>query len=240
VGSPLWLVEARLDDGAELHWDDDHGDEVVYVADGSLEVDGVPAGGRAAAIVESGVATRVCATSDAHVLVFGSVRGPSVDGPLGPPHPRGHTVHVVGLDDAVALDSADGLRTSVHYADSSCPTCRVTFFENVFRGPTVTASHTHSQDELMCVTGGEIQMGPSALHAGETVSIPGGRRYGFRAAGPTSFLNYRCDRSFYVGAPGSPPIAETIDTIRGVRSGEILTEASTTVAPGQSVPSARP
>src|SRR5436190_9475836 len=51
----LWLCESELDDGGTIAWDSSHGDDAVYVFEGTLDVDGhlCPAGG--AVIVESGV-----------------------------------------------------------------------------------------------------------------------------------------------------------------------------------------
>src|SRR5687767_10155780 len=39
-GFSLWEIEAELDAGAELRWGTDHGDEVVYVLEGTLSVEG--------------------------------------------------------------------------------------------------------------------------------------------------------------------------------------------------------
>lgn len=51
-GASLWLVRARLDDGATLRWSGGvgvHGDEALYVVSGTLAVHGDPSGGDHAA-----------------------------------------------------------------------------------------------------------------------------------------------------------------------------------------------
>ena len=221
--APLWELEAELGSGVELSWGTDHGDEVVYVLDGELEVNGARCRPRGVAIIEAGVATSARAVNDVRILHFGPVSTePPADGPLGAPSSVGRHVHVINVEDAVYLESDDGERASLHYADSTCETCRVAFFENIFREPDVVSSHTHTQDEIMRMTSGEIQMGPVALRTGMSVSIPGDHRYGFRSSGAFSFLNYRRDLSMYVGAPGATALLETVETVRGVRSGELL------------------
>jgi quercetin dioxygenase-like cupin family protein len=184
-GFSLWEVEAELGAGAELQWAPAHGDEVVYVLDGELELDGSQCGPATAVIVEAGVVAAARATRD------------------------------------VRIESPDGDHGSVHYADSTCDTCRVTFFENYVRSAHVVSSHTHTQDEIIRMTSGELQVGRVTLRAGMSIAIPADRRYGFRTPGPFSFLNYRRDLSMYVGAPGSDPLPETVDTARSVRSVEL-------------------
>jgi hypothetical protein len=64
-------------------------------------------------------------------------------------------------------------------------------------------SHVHSQDELIHVLWGELQVGAVSAPAGTTLAIPAGHRYGFRSTGAYGFLNHRRDASTYLGRPGS-------------------------------------
>jgi hypothetical protein len=224
-GFSLWEVEAELGPGAVVTWDADHGDEVVYVLDGAIEVGSQGCGARGAVIVEAGADASLRAVTASRMLHYGpvSTQAPT-DGPLGPARTTGHGVHVIGAEKAEYNETTDGTRSSAHYADSTCDTCRVAFFENDFRTPAVVSSHTHSQDEIIRMLTGTIHMGRVALDAAMSVAIPGDHRYGFRSTGPFSFLNYRRDASLYVGAPGNEPLLETVDTVRRVRSGAITIE----------------
>jgi quercetin dioxygenase-like cupin family protein len=219
-GYSLWEVEADLDAGAELRWGSQHGDEVVFVVDGEVEVDGEACGPRSAAIIEAGVPATARVLKPSKVVHFGptSVDAPN-DGLYGPPPVEGRRVHVARPDDTTRVGSDDG-PGAVYYADSHCPTCRLAFFE--VSGPVaqVVGSHTHSQDEIIRVTSGELRLGRTRVGPGMSVAIPGGYRYGFRTPGAFSFLNYRRDVSTYVAAPGSTPMVEGAAAARKMRSGQ--------------------
>jgi quercetin dioxygenase-like cupin family protein len=211
-GGSLWLYRVTLGAGSRLRWASDHGDEGVYVLSGSLRVAGrdtdrdVVAGG--AAIVESGVSTEVVATADCQLLHFGSASpDPPEDGPYGAPKADGHVVHAVGPAGIYAA-AGEG-RDTRFYADSSCPTCRITLMRTGREGPYVSAPHSHSQDELIHVLSGQITLGRSALRPGDTLYVQAGRRYTF-TGGPDgfSFLNYRRDASLHAVVRGGEPRLE--------------------------------
>jgi hypothetical protein len=210
-------VVAELDAGAELVWDDDHGDEVVYVVSGGLEIDGTRCGPESSVIVESGVATTARAEAPTRLLHFGptDAAAPS-DGFLGAPARDGRTVHVVDEHHGQTLrvESSELDSFVRYYADSTCPTCRITFFRTVVNTPYVAPSHVHSEDEIIHVLAGELQVGRATVSAGMSMAIPKDLRYGFRASGPFSFLNYRRDISTIVNAPGSEPILENLQRTR--------------------------
>jgi hypothetical protein len=126
-------------------------------------------------------------------------------------------VHVISLDDARPLDPEvpAGPR---YFTDSTCKTCRIAFFKVAMPEARVTGSHVHSEDEIIHVLTGELQVGRAVVSAGMSVAIPGSYRYGFRTPGPFSFLNFRRDASTYVAAPGSTPVLETVDTWRAMRA----------------------
>jgi hypothetical protein len=46
---------------------------------------------------------------------------------------------------------------------------------------------------MIYVTEGTLRVGPDEVHAGMSIAIRGGRRYGFRTTGPHEFINYRAD-----------------------------------------------
>src|SRR5262249_49926511 len=70
-GFSLWEVEAVLGPGTTLEWGITHGDEVVYVLDGELEITDRRIGPKGAAIVESGVAAYAHAPASSRILHFG-------------------------------------------------------------------------------------------------------------------------------------------------------------------------
>ncbi len=211
-GISLWLYRITLSAGSRLRWANQHGDEAVYVVAGVLRVAGrhgdadVVAGG--AAIVESGVFTEVLATADCQLLHFGAASsGPPVDGPYGAPMAGGHVVHAVGPAGIYAA-VGDG-RDSRFYADSSCPTCRITLMRTGRDRPYVSAPHSHSEDELIHLLSGQITVGRTTLGPGDTLYVEADRRYTF-TGGPDgfSFLNYRCDASLHAIVRGGEPRLE--------------------------------
>jgi quercetin dioxygenase-like cupin family protein len=207
----LWLAVSELHDGAVLRWTEHHGDEAVCVLEGELVTDGriCPAGG--AVIVESGVAAEARAVGRTVVAHYGPVDAtPPADGAYGPPRPDGHQVHVVG--DKGWFTAGDGVRyEAVWWADSTCPTCRISVFHIHNPGSDERElPHHHTQDEIIYVLDGELRMGAHCYPAGTAISIPGNLRYALRGDGrPLSFLNYRRDASVIHLADGSEPILES-------------------------------
>ena len=52
--------------------------------------------------------------------------------------------------------------------------------------PYVVGSHLHSEDEIIHVLSGALQVGPRKVSAGMSIAIPGQQRYGFRTDGAFS------------------------------------------------------
>ena len=205
-GYPLWMVVTELRDGGELRWDEDHGDDGVSVQSGALDVDGhvCPTGG--AVVVESGVRAVARAIGPTTVVHCGALDpAPPGDGLYGPPARDGHHVHVVG--DRGWYRSGDRERVvATWFADSTCPTCRISFF-HVWRGEggVRDRSHTHTQDELIYVVGGSVVVAGVEHGPGTCLAVPAHLRYSL-TSGPNgnAFLNYRRDVSVQGYAPGEP------------------------------------
>jgi hypothetical protein len=194
-GFGLWALRAELGPGSTLGWDGPHGDEAVYVVDGSLACGDhlCPAGG--AVVVEAGTAARVTAEDGASVLHFGPWDpAPPTHGRYGAPAQGQRRVHVVGPGGTYA--AVEPGRDTRMFADSSCETCRITLFFTGRDSEYVSSRHSHSADELMVLVAGEVRFGNRRRHAGDAVGVAGGYRYGFRS-GPEgfAFLNYRRDAS---------------------------------------------
>jgi quercetin dioxygenase-like cupin family protein len=204
---PLWGARATLDAGATLQWDTEHGDEAIYVLEGALEMDGKRCPAQGSVIVEAGVPATVTAAEPTTIVHFGPRdTAPPAGGRNGPAAP-GERVHMIGPGGVWA--SRDDVRDTRMYADSTCPTCRATIFYTSRAEPYVSAGHSHSQDELIHMLWGEINVGKRKLTAGDTIAIPADLRYGFRS-GPDGFgfLNYRPDASVQSFERGGEPRIE--------------------------------
>jgi quercetin dioxygenase-like cupin family protein len=193
--APLWLVSSTLPAGTTLEWNTAHGDEALYIADGSLVVDGRQCPSRGAVILEAGVAARAHAPETTRVIHMGP-RDPTppADGFRGPAALEGHRAHVVGPRGTFEL--LEARRETRFFADSTCPTCRLWLLYTSRSFAWETRVHSHSQDELIHVLTGEIKLGSLRVGPGSTLFIEAHQLYQFRAAhGGVAFLNYRRDAS---------------------------------------------
>jgi hypothetical protein len=216
----IWMAVSELDDGGTIEWDDDHGDDGVYVMSGALDVDAAssapPAEGSPSAVarcpaegalvVESGARCTARAVGVATIVHCGarSPQPPS-DGLYEAPNAAGHGVHVVGEGGWFASGNRE--RVAVRwFADSTCPTCRIALFHVVrAEGGVRDRSHTHTQDELIYVTGGSVVVGGVEHGSGTCLAVPALTRYSL-TSGDHGFaiLNYRRDVSVQAYRPGEP------------------------------------
>lgn len=207
----LFLAVSQLADGATLRFGADHGDDALVVLEGELAVDGrvCPSGG--AIIVESGVPIEVRAIGTTTIAHYGPNEAtPPSDGMYGPPAAEGHHIHVVG-DKGWFYATDDENYRSVWWADSRCPTCRISVFQvdHLTTGRREIAHH-HTQDEIIYVYKGELRMGARVYPAGTAISIPANMRYALSGGDDVySFLNYRRDASTIHFADGRDPIVES-------------------------------
>jgi hypothetical protein len=212
----LWEVAADLCAGAKLQWSRRHGDEVLYILDGSLEINGLICLPKTAVFVEADVEAQASALTAMRALHFGprSITPPT-DGMLGRARSDGHRVHSVGFEDAVLFGTPGASRGGRYYSDSTCDTCRAYFLEYFDTdGKSEVNSHAHSQDEIIHILSGELRVGRLKVGPGQSIAIPGNYRYGFHATGPLSFVNYRRDASTIISKPGDVPLLETLEGLR--------------------------
>jgi mannose-6-phosphate isomerase-like protein (cupin superfamily) len=213
----LWALTARLSTGTTVRWTAGHGDEVVAVLSGSLEVDGVTVPTLGTVIVESGTEISVRAVEDTEVIHYGpNDPNPPTEGFFGAAKARQDGEPGVHLQSEMGRENrsmvfADEKLDSMFHADSTCPTCRATLLRVIARGPMTFPSHLHSQDELIYVRDGGFKVGPLEARPGMLLAVPAGRRYGIRSEGPFDFLNYRRDVSDIVTTPGSDPTLEVAE-----------------------------
>jgi hypothetical protein len=209
----LWVSRATFAEGAEILWEGDHGDEVIYVRGGLFDWCGEACGPGTAVVVESGARGHVRALVGGGELVhFGSGSvDPPTDGPYGAPDPENHGAHVVATPTPLVTftDEIGTVRRASTFADSSCSTCRLTLLDVQSDGPGVSPSHAHSQDEIIFLLEGEMQVGRVGISAGQAIAVPADRRYGYRTKGAYEFLNYRKDASYYTRRPGDAPHLES-------------------------------
>jgi hypothetical protein len=191
----LWLVTADLDDGASITWPAEHGDEAVFVVEGAFRIDGRTTPTDGAAVIEANVETTGTAVGPTRIVHVGPADSAQpTDGMNGAPSAEGHGVHVVGPGGtwAVLKDGHD----SHYFADSSCPTCRITLLHVGREYVYDSAAHSHTEDELIHVIKGEILLGRQKVGVGDTLAIGGDVRYKFRGGDDGfRFLNYRRDAS---------------------------------------------
>jgi mannose-6-phosphate isomerase-like protein (cupin superfamily) len=227
----LWRVTGDLDPDAEIEWGADHGDEAVYVAAGVLECDGATVAAGSTLVIEAGVRRAVRAIGPTSVLHFGPVS--TVDrtgGLLGAAERPGRGTHIVSPEEAPSIyfPGGDGT-TSIYFCDSTCPTCRITFFlydGSALRDGYTGVSHLHSEDEIMHVLSGELHVGPLVVAPGMSIAVPGNLRYSFRTPGPFRYLTYRADVSTAVVTPDSAPVLETVSNLTSLGGGGVPDQAS--------------
>jgi hypothetical protein len=208
----LWLVSGELAFGATLRLPAVHGDEAVYVLSGELRVTGdsqtATCGARGTVVIEAGAHPVLTATADTRIVHVGPTEPTvPVGGLNGSPAPGGDRVHVVGEKGTYA--AIEEHRDTHYYADSTCPTCRLTLLYTSRTQEHISATHSHSTDELIHLLWGELRLGSLVVRPGDTLAITKDRRYGFRS-GPEgfAFLNYRRDASQQTVERGSPPRME--------------------------------
>lgn len=192
----LWLAISEIHAGAQLIWDGHHSEQAIYVFSGSLSVGDhtCPAGG--AVIIESDVPATVTATERSVIGHWGSWdRVPPTNSLGGPPKSEGHRVHVIGPKGRFTAGDPDNVAVR-SFADSTCETCRVSFFEVTRRHERAGRPHSHSADEIIYLTDGTIQLGAYTLQPGTALCIPSEVRYA-EGAGPDGavFLNFRREAS---------------------------------------------
>jgi quercetin dioxygenase-like cupin family protein len=199
---------AELDDGGDLAWGDRHGDEAVYVLAGQLEVEGrvCPTGG--AIIVEAGVPTVATARGPATIAYCSPADADSPsDGIYGPPDPDGHIVHIVGEKGWFRSGHRENV-VAIWFADSTCPTCRISLFRVDHVAGHSGNLHSHSQDEIIYVLTGSVRLGSQDYGPGTALNIPANIHYRVSYPDGADFLNYRRDVSEQRKGRDGPPQLE--------------------------------
>jgi len=195
--APLHLHEHRLAAGESLSIGPRETDFLAYVWSGSAQAAGTELPAGSSAIVENGAKLAIAAGSGGAVLLAFAAASPG-GGSLG-----GH-VHLLPADRVprtAELGGAGGVGGAMH-ADGGCPTCAVWLHENHFPGsPGLTPDeqqrgvHSHSEDEIIFVTAGQVRLGTRLYGPGTALAIAADTLYSF-TPGPEglSFINFRAGK----------------------------------------------
>ncbi len=194
---PLMVWQHDMAPGAALRLDRPASGHALYVRSGSVEAEGETLGEGGTVIAEHLCATALRAGAEGAVLL--DFHAP--DGCSEKPAKAGGHVHVIGklgilrTGNGKETDPADEASYSgILWADAGCPTCDLWLHKSALRGHvSQTGSlHSHSADEIIFITRGEMLMGQRRLKPGTAVAIDGDTRYrlGTGEDGLT-FLNFR-------------------------------------------------
>ncbi len=155
-------------------------------------------------IVEHGASLEIRGGSEeAVVATFTSARPPAGQ-PSAAPRAGGH-VHLLPASRVprYAPDPGSGGTGGGLHANAGCPTCEVWLHENSMPGMDGEAAmalgdrgvHSHSEDEIIFVTGGMMRLGTRLVGPGTALAIAADTMYSF-TPGPDglSFINFRAAR----------------------------------------------
>lgn len=196
---PLHLHEHILPPGKSLVIGPMEADCVTYVRHGAVWAGPHSLPIRSSLVVEHGAsATLTAGAEGATVLTFAAARPADADR-------NGGHVHLLP-DDRVpryhAEASAGGASGGLHF-NGECPTCQVWLHENHmpgmadgnFREAAERAIHSHSEDEIIFITGGSMRLGTRLVGPGTALAIAADTFYSF-TPGPEglSFINFRAGR----------------------------------------------
>ncbi len=188
-----WLH--RLGKGQRLLIGPMANDCLGYVWEGEVIAGDVRLGAGSSLIAEHGESVTIVGSGegDALVLTFRGA-GPASHGRAG-----GH-VHLLPADRVPGSSELSGPTVGGDmHSDSQCDTCSVWLHANHFApseplSPEAAAKgvHSHTEDEVIFITRGAIQLGQKLFPAGTAVAIAGDTMYSI-APGPDgmSFINFR-------------------------------------------------
>jgi hypothetical protein len=169
-------------------------------------VQGVRLAERSSLIVERGASADISAVDDAATLLFFTPKKQRTGEPTAPrllllPSERVPSNRDLG---------GQGLAGGALHADASPQSCHLWLHENDFYvGGNPVAVHSHSEDEIIFVRGGELRVGNRAYGPGAALAIAANTKYGFHV-GPAglSFVNFRASAPTYKSSDGAHSMDE--------------------------------
>jgi hypothetical protein len=192
---PLHVHLHRIERDGRLRIASAQSDCVAYVWQGCVEACSEPLSSGSSLIVERGASVDIKGHDAGSLLVSFAASRPA-------PSPRaGGHVHLLPKERVprlADLGGASGVGGALH-ADASCSTCEVWLHANTFppqcEDTSVDADravHSHSEDEVIFVTEGQIRLGARLYGPGTAIAIAADTQYGF-SSGPAGlcFINFR-------------------------------------------------
>lgn len=188
----LHLYYVDVGQGERLQWDKAGDDWCGYLLAGRIAINGKPLDGGGSFVVEHGAGARIEASEPARIALFGNRRAGAKPG---------GKVHILTSDRVPNNEAAphpDDIATSSMHADAHCATCDLWLHGNHFQEGAEVTLHSHSEDEIILVLGGEILLGSRRYGADTAVAVAKDTVYGFRAGkGGMKMVNFR------VGVPSA-------------------------------------
>jgi hypothetical protein len=184
--STLHLHYLTLNPGSSVTWTQPASDFCVYVLNGQVEVNGTPLDERGCFVVEHGGDAQVTSAKGATLAMFQD-RNPTAR------KPGGH-VHLIRHEDVPNNSGEDhgDLADSSLIADATCPTCDMWLHGNLFPEGNSVGLHSHSEDEIILITSGEIVLGARRFGPNTAVAVGKDAMYQFTAgSGGMGFVNFR-------------------------------------------------
>lgn len=230
IGTPSWLAgnamaSAYFDEGSQhlslyqiavpadgtVRIESGPIDRVGYVWHGSIEGGGHVLDQGSSFIVERGEAFAFKGRDEhSEILVFS-------DSKAGETMRSGGHVHLLPSAEAPRSDNMGGSPpvSGVMHANGECPTCEVWLHENHFPPGEAnpehadTHIHSHTEDEIIFVTEGEMRLGAKLFPPGTALAIRADTFYGF-TPGPNGlkFVNFRAHMPGDIIFANGPSISE--------------------------------
>lgn len=195
----LSLWRHSLDSGA-IVVDRPGEDHTFYVLQGDVSVGGTPAGaGGVISVGRHGTATIEGRGEVLHYVGHAESR----------PDKPGGCVHILpqGWEERTPVSS------HALFLDSSCPCCSVWLHRTGSAAGRAVAPHHHTEDEIICVVEGAMDLGVRHLETGGAVGVAKDTVYSF-TAGPAglTFVNFRQSDPYFVPKvkPAKTPESERL------------------------------
>ncbi|HET9629717.1 MAG TPA: hypothetical protein VFP14_09580 [Novosphingobium sp.] len=198
---PLHAGFRIMTGGSAIAWQAAASGRVILVWEGVARVGETILGVESAVIIEHGGSVRIDAVEDATALLVFDARK---DSP--PEDAHGGGVHILPAErvqrtDCLAPDMPLGAAV---YADSSCPTCSMWLHENSYQPHFELGLHSHSQDEIIVVVGGDLVIGTKSYGRGSMLAVAKDVLYQFKCGERgLRFVNFRPSRPTYTSGDGS-------------------------------------
>ena len=204
---PIHTQAHRLQPGATIRIAGAPADRAIFVWHGAIAAGGVSLAAGSSLIVEYGAGILATAGGDGATLIEFNLRERR------PRSRDGGHVHLLPAERVPRLANMDGLVEAggALHADAHCPTCELWLHENDFYVPdSHTPLHSHSEDEVIFITGGAMRLGARLYGPGSAVAIHANTKYKFDN-GPDglSFVNFRGATPTYTPADGSAALDST-------------------------------